>query len=335
MSNTEVRPETRELACGRDVEVELLHPREVPLGGLRAMDVRRTLPARSRSLVGAWCFLDHYGPDAVAQTGGMNVAPHPHIGLQTVSWLFAGEVEHRDSTGVHALVRPGECNLMTAGRGISHSEISTPATQVLHGVQMWVALPADARDVEPGFEHHVPDLLSGAGWQAQVFLGTLLGDTSPVRTFTPLLGAELRLDAGASLEVPLDVTFEHGWLVDAGALTVGHHGGESEVAPGELLYLGTGQDCVTLRAGGEPVRVVVLGGPPFGEQILMWWNFVGRSQQEIETARAQWQQAVTSEGVVVEDSTAVAPGRFGVVADMHLPPIPAPAMPQVRLRPRS
>ncbi len=335
MSNTEIRPEARALACGEDVEVELLRPREVPLGGLRAMDVRRTLPARGRSLIGAWCFLDHYGPDRVVETGGMNVAPHPHIGLQTVSWLFAGEVEHRDSTGVHALVRPGECNLMTAGRGISHSEISTSTTEVLHGVQMWVALPAEATEVAPGFQHHVPEVLSGDGWQARVFLGSLLGDTSPVRTFTPLLGAELRLDASAALDVPLDVAFEHGWLVDAGALTVTHHGGESVVAPGELLYLGTGQDRVTLRAGAEPVRVVVLGGPPFGEQILMWWNFVGRTQEEIETARAQWQDAITSDGAVVDDSTQVAPGRFGVVADMHLPPIPAPVMPQVRLRPRS
>ena len=110
---------------------QILTPRDVPLGGLRAMNVRRTLPQRQRSLIGAWCFLDHYGPDRVDETGGMLVAPHPHIGLQTVSWLFGGSIEHRDSVGTHALVRPGALNLMTAGRGISHSEASTDRVTVL------------------------------------------------------------------------------------------------------------------------------------------------------------------------------------------------------------
>src|SRR5688572_17921795 len=132
-------------------------PREVPLGGPRAMTVRRTLPQRGRSLIGAWCFLDHYGPDPVAESGGMSVAPHPHTGLQTVSWLFEGEIEHRDSAGNHAMVLPGEVNLMTAGRGISHSEVSTGATTVLHGAQLWVALPDADRHADPGFEHYAPD----------------------------------------------------------------------------------------------------------------------------------------------------------------------------------
>ena len=136
-------------------------PREVPLGGLRAMTVRRTLPQRQRSLIGAWCFVDHYGPDPVDDTGGMNVAPHPHTGLQTVSWLFEGEIEHRDSAGNHAMVRPGEVNLMTAGRGISHSEISTPGTRTLHGAQLWVALPDADRHVEPDFAHHAPAAAHG------------------------------------------------------------------------------------------------------------------------------------------------------------------------------
>ncbi|MFC6154063.1 pirin family protein [Nocardioides yefusunii] len=338
MSNPERSPQADALACGEDVVVELVPPREVPLGGLRAMKVRRTLPARSRSLIGAWCFLDHYGPDLVDESGGMNVPPHPHIGLQTVSWLFTGEIEHRDSTGVHEIVRPGECNLMTGGRGISHSEISMPGTEVLHGVQMWVALPDADRATDPGFQHHVPTALTGDGWEARVFLGSLLGDTSPVHTFTPLLGAEILLDAGASLEVPLDDTFEHGFLLDDGELTVTHRGGENPVARAELLYLGTGHCTVTLRAGDAPVRLVVIGGPPFGEEILMWWNFVGRTQDEIETARAEWQAQVTAgvpDGTPVDDSTLMTDGRFGLVADMHLPPIPAPVMPGVRLRPRS
>ena len=156
--------------------VQVIVPREVPLGGPRSMTVRRTLPARERSFVGAWCFVDHYGPDDVSATGGMDVAPHPHCGLATVSWLFSGEVEHRDSLGTLALVRPGEVNLMTAGRGISHSEVSTPATTVLHGAQLWVVLPSSVADVEPRFEHHVPEVLQvAAGVRAQVFVGSLWG----------------------------------------------------------------------------------------------------------------------------------------------------------------
>ena len=146
MSNPERDPS--EIVCQEGdpaVAIEIISPREVPLGGLRAMPVRRTLPSRQRSLVGAWCFLDHYGPDEVAETGGMTVAPHPHTGLQTVSWLFSGEIEHRDSAGFHAHVRPGEVNLMTAGQGISHSEVSTPETTTLHGAQLWVALPDATR----------------------------------------------------------------------------------------------------------------------------------------------------------------------------------------------
>ncbi|WP_255254039.1 pirin family protein, partial [Streptomyces albidoflavus] len=142
MSSDQVRAPGPQPAGSR---VEVLTPREVPLGGPRAMTVRRTLPQRARTLIGAWCFADHYGPDDVARTGGMDVPPHPHTGLQTVSWLFTGEIEHRDSLGVHAMVRPGELNLMTGGHGISHSEVSTPGTRILHGVQLWVALPAAHR----------------------------------------------------------------------------------------------------------------------------------------------------------------------------------------------
>src|SRR6476646_7970832 len=148
-------PERRGPYRGRmNDAVQVIVPRQVPLGGPRSMTVRRTLPQRQRSFVGAWCFVDHYGPNDVAATGGMSVPPHPHTGLQTVSWLFSGEVEHRDSAGHHAFVRPGELNLMTAGRGISHSEYSTPATTTLHGTQLWLALPDRNRQVDPAFEHY-------------------------------------------------------------------------------------------------------------------------------------------------------------------------------------
>ena len=236
----------------RPADVEVLTAREVPLGGPRAMTVRRTLPQRHRSLIGAWCFVDHYGPDRVSDTGGMVVAPHPHTGLQTVSWLFTGEVEHTDSAGHHAMVLPGEVNLMTAGRGISHSEVSTDDTDVLHGAQLWVALPDASRDVAPGFTHHAPDPVTGDGWEARVFLGSLLGDTSPVETHTPLLGAELLLDAGTVLDLDVDESFEHGVLVDTGVVDVCGQ----EAKPGDLAYVAPGRARAAargrLRAGAGP-----------------------------------------------------------------------------------
>lgn len=182
MSNLEVAPP--EVECGEDVTdagLEIIAPREVPLGGPRAMLVRRTLPTRSRTMIGAWCFADHYGPDSVEQSGGMVVPPHPHTGLQTVSWLFTGEIEHRDSTGVHAMVRPGELNLMTSGRGVSHSEVSTPQTRILHGVQLWTALPQESRFVDPGFERFVPEPVDLEGGRLSVFLGSLAVDDPAAR----------------------------------------------------------------------------------------------------------------------------------------------------------
>ncbi len=331
MSNPEARPD--EIVCtSTDAPgVEVLTPREVPLGGLRAMPVRRTLPQRQRSLIGAWCFVDHYGPDDVAVTGGMSVAPHPHTGLQTVSWLFAGEIEHKDSAGHRATVRPGEVNLMTAGRGISHSEVSTGTTSTLHGAQLWVALPDSARHTDPGFEHYAPAEVAGDGWRARVFLGSLLGDTSPVATATPLLGAEIVLDPGARLPLDVDRAFEHGVLVDTGSLTVS----DTSVKPADLAYVPPGCVVVDLVAGDEGARVLVLGGPPFGESIVMWWNFVGRTHEEIVGFRQEWQDQITrGAGRVVGDSQDVLEGRFGVVPDDHLPPIPAPALPNARLKER-
>ena len=330
MSNLEDKPPELTCESAASGQVEIMTPREVPLGGLRAMTVRRTLPQRQRSLIGAWCFVDHYGPDPVDDTGGMNVAPHPHTGLQTVSWLFEGEIEHRDSAGNHAMVRPGQVNLMTAGRGISHSEISTPGTRTLHGAQLWVALPDADRDAEPGFAHHDPPRLTGDGYVARVFLGSLLGDTSPVSTYTPLLGAEILLEPDTRLSLDVDPGFEHGVLVDSGVASVG----EVEAKPADLAYVPIGADRLELRSYDEPVRLLLLGGPPFGEPIVMWWNFVGRTHEEIVAFRQEWQDQITAEGAVVGDSQEVTDGRFGVVVGDHLPPIPAPELPNARLKER-
>ncbi len=301
--------------------LQVVEPREVPLGGHRAMLVRRTLPSRDRAFVGAWCFADHYGPTRLGtDSPGMDVAPHPHTGLQTVSWLFEGQIEHRDSAGNQAMVRPGEVNLMTGGHGICHSEVSTPVTVVLHGVQLWVALPSEGRDGARAFVHHAVepvDLPSYAG-RARVFLGELRGvASSPVPTHTPLLGAQLDLVADASLTLGLDPAYEHGFLVDTGEVWVDGQ----QLAPAELGVLDAGPPAVTVRAGAEGARVVLLGGVPFEEAIVMWWNFVGRSHEEIEIFRADWE----AEG----DRFGVVDGYTGVRQR-----IPAPPLPGVRLRPR-
>lgn len=302
--------------------LEVLLPRVVPLGGPRAMTVHRTLPQRSRSTIGPWCFLDHYGPDDIARSGGMRVPPHPHTGLQTVSWLFEGEIEHRDSTGSHALVRPGEVNLMTAGRGISHSEVSTPATRVLRGAQLWVALPDEDRLSAPFFEHAVPEVVELDGARVRVFAGTLAGSGTGIAVFSPLVGAQLDLPAGREVRIPADPSFEHGILVDTGRLTVC----DGTLGRRELGYLDPGRDQLTLRAL-EPARVLLIGGAPFETEFIMWWNFIGRSHEEIVAFREQWQ------GEVIAGADPA--GRFGTVAGYDGPPLPAPELPTVRLRPRA
>lgn len=297
---------------------EVITPREVPLGGPRAMTVRRTLPNRSRTTIGAWCFLDHYGPDSVAESGGMSVPPHPHTGLQTVSWLFEGEIEHRDSTGAHAMVVPGELNLMTAGRGIQHSEVSTPGTSTLHGVQLWVALPEEARHVPPRFDAARAVNHESEGTTISVFLGSLPDFPGvDVATHNPLVAAELRIPAGGELDLRLDSGFEHGLLVDEGHI----HVGGTEISRHHLGYFPPGTPSLPIRAGSNEARVLLIGGTPFDEQIVMWWNFVGRTHDDIALARAEWQEGL-----------AAGSERFGHLS--HKPALPAPELPGVTLKAR-
>lgn len=328
MSNTDDHPE--ELALGTDspscadgAKVEIITSRDVPLGGPRAMTVKRTLPQRQRSLIGAWCFVDHYGPDDVSLTGGMDVPPHPHTGLQTVSWLFEGDITHHDSGGNHAVVVPGEVNLMTAGAGICHSEVSTHSTATLHGVQLWTVLPDSARQGERRFDHHAPELLSFDWGEALVFLGELLGERSPVSTFTPLVGAEIRLLPGATATIDVDPSFEHGLLVDAGDVDLEG----VTVRPSELAYTGTGESRLRIRNNGDtPARMILLGGEPFTEEVVMWWNFIGRDHDEITRYREQWERG--------DD-------RFGVTRGYishdpaRLDRLPAPELPHSRIRART
>jgi redox-sensitive bicupin YhaK (pirin superfamily) len=316
MSNVDTAP--AEVACAATAFAGVLHPREVPLGGPRAIRVRRTLPQRQRSLIGAWCFADHYGPHEVRGGTGMDVPPHPHTGLQTVSWLFSGEVEHRDSAGVHAMVRPGELNLMTAGAGICHSEVSTAATTVLHGVQLWVALPDSDRDTGRDFAHYVPRPRAIRGAVLRIFLGQLGDDRSPVHTFTPLLGAQIDLEPGADVTLDVDAAFEHGVLLDQGSVEVA--GTTLDIA--DLAFQAAGSEQLNIvNRGGGPARVVLLGGTPFPEQLVMWWNFVGRSHEDIAMYRQLWEDR--------DDRFGAVHGYRGAVSRL-----PAPPLPNATLRPR-
>lgn len=298
-----------------DSVVTVLQPRVVPLGGPRAMTVRRTIPAKERSFIGAWCFIDHYGPDDVASSGGMDVPPHPHTELQTVSWLFEGEIEHRDSGGVHDLVLPGEMNLMTSGRGICHSEVSTPKTSILHGVQLWVVLPEADRHAPRAFDHYAPPAVTIPGGSYREFVGP----SSPIRTYTPLLGMEIRLDPGAAWTYRADRSFEHGLLVDSGTVTL-----EGQpLRPDELGVVEAGRAELTLEnTGSEPALLILLGGVPFEESIVMWWNFIGRSHEDVVAYREEWNARSDHFGAVTGYDD----------ADTWLP---APELPHVQLRPRN
>lgn len=313
------------------VDVEIITSREVPLGGPRAMTVRRTLPQRQRSLIGAWCFVDHYGPDDVSATGGMDVAPHPHTGLQTVSWLFEGEIQHIDSGGNRGLVRPAEINLMTSGAGICHSETSTADTTTLHGVQLWLALPDAARSTAPRqFDHYAPDAISlgdASTSTAHVFIGSLLGETSPVETFTPLVGAQFHLAPGEKVTFAVDPAFEHGVLADAEGLEL-----EGVAVPRAAIgYTGVGARELTLaNTSDADAFALLIGGEPFAEEILMWWNFVGRDHGEIARARAQWQEGSKRFGRV-EGYV----GRGGPNKNAEgMSWLPAPELPHASIKPR-
>jgi quercetin 2,3-dioxygenase len=321
VSNIETAPTEVRCTPRQSAGTEILMPRSVPLGGTRAMPVSRTLPQRQRSLLGAWCAVDHYGPLDVLRTGGMDVPPHPHTAIHTVSWLFHGEIEHRDSAGVRALIRPGELNVMTAGAGICHSEVSTPSTAIVEGFQLWVALPDSDRNTARAFEHYVPEPISRPGVAIRVFIGELAGVSggrSPVHTFTPLLGAQIDLVSGAAVVLDLDPAFEHGVLAGDGSVAVDG----IVLSPGALAYHGCGRSSVTVtNAGAGITRILLLGGMPFTEELVMWWNFVGRSHQDIVTYRELWQR---------HDE------RFGAVDGYHGAGsrLPAPPLPNVTLRPR-
>jgi redox-sensitive bicupin YhaK (pirin superfamily) len=303
----------------------LIEPRPVKLTTRTGVEVRRTLPHANLKMIGAWCFVDHFGP--TEQTDGMVVAAHPHTGLQTVTWLIEGAIEHRDSIGSVQVIQPGQLNLMTAGSGIAHSELSQTGPERLHAVQLWVALPAHAIDTAPEFEHqdNLPKLalVSPVGepiGYATVLAGEFMGNKAATKTFSPLMGAEIRIKPGKRAMLPLNHEFEHGIMAAQGAPVIN---GQALMTSG-LIYFEPGTEYVSIEAGEEEIIVLLLGGKPFGEKILMWWNFIGRTHEEISRARTDWNSREEVPGG----------GRFGEFTDHIGGWIPAPDLPNVTLQPR-
>lgn len=302
VTSEDVAPTAEEGADVRPPCVELTDSHEATVGNHQ---VRRALPRRTRRTVGPWCFADHIGPASVTERAGLDVGPHPHIGLQTVTWLVEGEVLHRDSLGSEQVIRPGQLNLMTAGQGVSHSEEATGTYRgPLHGIQLWVAQPEATRFGPPAFEHHAElPAVELDGGRATVLIGELAGTASPARRDTDHLGLDVALDEGRSI-VPVQRDHEYALIVLSGRVTIGG----MVVTPGHLAYLGEGRDELPLDAD-EASRVIVLGGRPFEARILMWWNYVARARDEVDEAHATWRAGGA---------------RFGTVAST-LPRIDGPA----------
>ena len=264
---------------------------------LGPLPIWRALPVRDRRLIGPWCFLDRYGPISFSADKPMDVAPHPHIGIQTVSWLLEGEVLHRDSLGCEAMARPGTVNVMTSGEGIAHSE-ETPASNIgrLNGVQLWVALPDAHRHDAPAF-HHVAEV-PREEWRGG------FAETFSAHTFSPMIGKDVRVQS--ALELELERTFEHGLFILDGDVTL--EGQRLDV--NTLYYLGTDRSSIDVRGSG---RFLLLGGEPFPETVLMWWNFAARTPEEIAEARAEWEEGT----------------RFGEVRGYDGPRLHAPSLTRI------
>lgn len=291
---------------GNAAQVRRLPARLAAIGG--GIPVARLLPSPTQRMIGAWCFLDHAGPAGFDPGGGMRVGPHPHIGLQTFTWMIEGEVLHRDSLGHVQPIRPGQVNLMTAGHGISHTEESVLGETRLHAAQLWIALPNAAANVAPAFDHY-PDL---PRWEKDGCRFTLLagrsdGRIAPTKLYSPLLGVELHSVDGSHVTLETETGFEYGVLPLTGEVRID---GEVFVA-NELAAMGVRKGVLAFDLA-PGTRALLLGGEPFDEPVVLWWNFVGRDRADVAVAMSDWQQRND---------------RFGRVANYDGPLLEAPALP--------
>lgn len=284
-------------------KIKRIELRSADLG--EGMLVKRALPSRHQRMVGAWCFLDHAGPVDFAPGKGMHVGAHPHTALQTFTWLIDGEVLHKDSLGNALIIRPGQVNLMTAGRGIVHTEDSVVNGGRLHAAQLWIALPEELANCEPDFAHypelpvwHVEDV------QYTLLAGTYEGYNAPTAVHSPMLGMDLFSLYGGQATLHLNPEFEYGFLPLTGQLSVQ---GEN-YTPEEFAYIEKGSERLEITLGAN-TRVLLLGGVPFESPVQMWWNFVGHSKEAIAQAQKDWEQGDPRFGDVLNESasTGVAP----------------------------
>ena len=301
--------------------LQRLPTRLADVGGI---PIHRAIPQRALRKVGAWCFLDHAGP-AEPPPPGMQVGPHPHIGLQTFTWMIEGEVLHRDSLGNEQIIRPGQVNLMTAGRGIAHSEESQ--TVHVHAAQLWIALPDSHRHIEPRFQHY-PDLPKTkiGDFDATVLAGEALGLTAPAQVHTPLMSVDLHASGQASpakVQFPLRADFEHAVMSLSGQVMV-----EGETLPEqELIYLPAGRESVNIECSPDS-RLLIIGGEPMDEAILLWWNFVARTTEEMQEAQAQWEAEAATDAETIDGK----PRRFGPPVASALKSLHSPSLEGVVLK---
>ncbi|MBO1908905.1 pirin family protein [Microvirga sp. 3-52] len=271
---------------GFDAIETLIVPRARDLGGF---EVRRALPAPKRQMVGPFIFFDQAGPAELLTGHGIDVRPHPHIGLGTVTYLYRGDFHHRDSTGADQIIRPGELNWMVAGRGVSHSERTTAAARTgpnsLFGIQTWLALPESHEDMEPTFEHHSKDVLpmiEDHGVSVRLILGNAYGKVAPVRMFSETFYADVKLEPGRRLPMPDDHE-DRGIYIVEGSISIA---GQDFHAP-QMMVFRPG-DRITVAAGDQGARLMILGGATLSGARYIWWNFVASSQERIDEAKAEW-----------------------------------------------
>ncbi len=275
--------------------------------------IKRALPSRQKRMIGAWCFLDHAGPVEFPQGDGLDVGPHPHIGLQTFTWMIEGTMMHTDSVGSKQLIRPKQVNLMTAGYGISHTEVAPDTETKMHAAQLWIALPDEKQNMAPQFDHY-PELpvVEQDNIEFTILVGEYLNKTSPVKVHTELLGVDLTAKETTTTRLKLNPKYEYGFLALEGTANVSGH----ELNNDNMVAIETGisEIEITLPKGS---RLLLLGGVPFETPILLWWNLVARTQEELKVAREQW---------VNQDE------RFGSIPDYDGPRLNAPELPD-KMRP--
>lgn len=317
MSNLEKHPEILTLGAAQGTGFTVLDPQEVRSEDDMSFVLSRTLPHESIGMIGPWCYVDHFAPQGVEVTGGLEAPRHPHAGMATMTMLFSGEIEQTDSTGASCITKPGDANLLIAGRGATHSEHTTEDTDILQGVELWYALPDKHRFTPPSHQHHDAECFYVGDCKVSVYLGALSEQRSPIDPIVSVVAAQLEI-YGES-EITIDEHFEHGLLVDSGEVEIALDSGvKATLYSEQLAYIPDGTASIALSAE-VPTRLVLFGGQPFDEDILMWWNFVARSREDVEQLRTEYINEVRSD---YEDDTIFGPFPEDSPAPAHAPDLP-------------